>query len=217
MQKIQNVFPIYKLENNEKIRDLAEDRGQIYCRVAIMPTTTEETLTDAQKALLEKLSDKQKKTTLKGQLEREISNIFPVSVFSEYIDGLDDIAKNKEYFSEDSQNDIISQLSDLLKGEEFIFTYYTESIDVLLKGTEYNGTKVLYVETSDGDIKPVRSRNNLYFGFFESEEESFAFMQSRLVADIEDEKLMLENPSKTDEGREETNTTEKPKLQLKRK
>lgn len=217
MQKVQNVFPIYKLENNEKIRDLAEDRGQIYCRVAIMPTATEETLTDAQKALLEKLSDKQKKTTLKGQLEREISNIFPINVFSEYIEGLDEIAKSEDYFSEEGQNEIISQLSDLLKGEEFIFTYYTESVDVLLKGTEYNGTKVLYTENSDGDIKPIRSRNNLYFGFFESEEEAFSFMQSRLVADIEDEKLMLENPNKADESGEEIKTTEKPKLQLKRK
>jgi len=217
MQKVQNVFPIYKLENNEKIRDLAEDRGQIYCRVAIMPTATEDTLTDAQKALLEKLSDKQKKTTLKGQLEREISNIFPIAIFSEYIDGLEEIAKNEDYFSEEGQNEIISQLSDLLKGEEFIFTYYTESIDVLLKGTEYNGTKVLYTENSDGEIKPVRSRNNLYFGFFESEEEAFAFIQSRLVADIEEEKLMLENPNKPDESGEETKTTEKPKLQLKRK
>ena len=217
MQKVQNVFPIYKLENNEKIRNLAEDRGQIYCRVAIMPTASEETLTDAQKALLEKLSDKQKKTTLKGQLEREISNIFPINVFSEYIEGLDDIAKNEDYFSEDGQNEIISQLSDLLKGEEFIFTYYTESIEVLLKGTEYNGTKVLYGENANGEIKPIRSRNNLYFGFFESEEEAFAFMQSRLLTDIEDEKLMLENPNKTDESGEETKTTEKPKLQLKRK
>lgn len=217
MQKVQNVFPIYKLENNEKIRDLAEDRGQIYCRVAIMPTATEETLTDVQKALLEKLSDKQKKTTLKGQLEREISNIFPINVFSEYIEGLDEISKSEDYFSEEGQNEIISQLSDLLKGEEFIFTYYTESVDVLLKGTKYDGTKMLYTETSDGDIKSIRSRNNLYFGFFESEEEAFAFMQSRLVADIEDEKLMLENPNKTDEGEEETKPAEKPKLQLKRK
>jgi hypothetical protein len=173
---------------------------------------------------LAKLSDKQKKTTLKGQLEREISNIFPIAVFSEYIDGLEEIAKNEDYFSEEGQDEIISQLSDLLlphdneKGEEFIFTYYTESVDVLLKGTKYNGTKVLYAENSDGEIKPIRSRNNLYFGFFESEEEAFAFLQSRLVADIDDEKLMLENPNKSDESSEkETKPAEKPKLQLKRK
>lgn len=214
MQKVQNVFPIYKLENNEKIRDLAEDRGQIYCRVAILPTGTTDTLTDAQKELLSKLSEKQRNTTLKGQLEREISNIFPVSVFSDYIDGLDEIAKSEEYFSEDGQNEIISQLSDLLKSEKFIFTYYTESIENLLKGTEYEGTKVLYYESSDGTIKPVRSRNNLYFGFFDSEEEAFSFMQSRLVADIENENILLENPNGTTEKPEEP---EKPKLQLKRK
>lgn len=215
MQKVQNVFPIYKLENNEKIRDLAEGRGQIYCRVAIMPSGDESTLTDAQKALLGKLSEKQRNTTLKGQLEREISNIFPVSVFSDYIDGLDEIAKSEEYFGEDGQNEIISQLSDLLKSEKFIFTYYTESIESLLKGTEYEGTKVVYAENANGEIRPIRSRNNLYFGFFDSEEEAFSFMQSRLISDIEDENLMLENPNGTSESKEEK--PEKPKLTLKRK
>ena len=218
MQKVQNVFSIYKLENNEKIRDLAEDRSQIYCRVAIMPNGDESTLTDTQKALLEKLSEKQRKTTLKGQLEREISNVFPVSVFSEYIDGLDEIATNEEYFSEEGQNEIISQLSDLLKGEEFIFTYFTESVENLLKGTEHEGVKVVYAENSEGVIRPIRSRNNLYFGFFESEEEAFSFMQSRLIADIENENLLLENPNGTTEVQTEAKVeTTKPKLQLKRK
>lgn len=215
MQKVQNKFPIYKLETNDKIIDLAENRSQIYCRVAIMPSGDESTLTDAQKALLATLSEKQRNTTLKGQLEREVSNVFPVSVFSDYIDGLDEIAKSEEYFSEDGQKEIISQLSDLLKNEIFIFTYYTESIENLLKGTEYEGTKVLYYENSDGTIKPVRSRNNLYFGFFDSEEEAFSFMQSRLLSDIEDENLMLENPNGTTESKEEK--PEKPKLTLKRK
>ena len=218
MQKVQNVFAIYKLETNEKIIDLAEGRGQIYCRVAIMPSGDESTLTSAQKELLSKLSEKQRNTTLKGQLEREISNVFPVSVFSDYIDGLDEIAKSEEYFSEDGQNDIISQLSDLLKNEKFIFTYYTESIENLLKGTEYEGTKVLYYENADGTIKLVRSRNNLYFGFFDSEEEAFSFMQSRLLSDIEDENIMLENPNGTTESKEEKpEKPEKPKLTLKRK
>lgn len=215
MQKVQNKFPIYKLETNDKIMDLAENRSQIYCRVAIMPSGDESVLTDAQKALLATLSEKQRNTTLKGQLEREISNVFPVSVFSDYIDGLDEIAKSEEYFSEDGQKEIISQLSDLLKNEIFIFTYYTESIENLLKGTEYEGTKVLYYENSDGTIKPVRSRNNLYFGFFDSEEEAFSFMQSRLLSDIEDENIMLENPNGTSESKEEK--PEKPKLTLKRK
>lgn len=215
MQKVQNKFPIYKLETNDKIMDLAENRGQIYCRVAIMPSGDESVLTDAQKALLATLSEKQRNTTLKGQLEREISNVFPVSVFSDYIDGLEEISKSEEYFSEDGQKEIISQLSDLLKNEIFIFTYYTESIENLLKGTEYEGTKVLYYENSDGTIKPVRSRNNLYFGFFENEEECFSFMQSRLLSDIEEENMMLENPNDTPESKEEK--SEKPKLQLKRK
>lgn len=212
MQKVQNVFPIYKLENNSKIIDLASDRGQIYCRVAIMPTGTTDTLSDTQKALLAKLSDKQRNTTLKGQLEREISNVFPVSVFSDYIEGLEEITKSEEYFSEEGQNEIISQLSELLKNEKFIFTYYTESIENLLKGTQYENTKVLYVENADGEIRPIRSRNNLYFGFFDNEEEAFSFMQSRLISDIEEENLMLENPNAT-----ESETETKPKLQLKRK
>ena len=144
MQKVQNLFGLYKIETNEKIVNLAEEREQIYCRVAIMPSGDENALSDAQKALLDKLSEKQRKTTLKGQLEREISNVFPVSVFSEYIDGLDEISKDPEYFSEEGQNEIISQLSDLLKNEEFIFTYYVESIENLLKGTEYNDIKVVY-------------------------------------------------------------------------
>lgn len=217
MQKVQNVFPIYKLENNEKIRDLAEDRSQIYCRVAIMPSGDESTLTEAQKALLASLSEKQRNTTLRGQLEREISNVFPVSVFSDYIDGLDEIAKSEEYFSEDGQNEIISQLADLLKTEKFIFTYYTESVENLLKGTEYENTKVLYYENSDGTIKPIRNRNNLYFGFFDSEDEAFSFMQSRLVADIEDDNLMLENPNTETETAKTAETETKPKLTLKRK
>ena len=216
MQKVQNLFGLYKIETNEKIINLAEEREQIYCRVAIMPSGDENALSDAQKALLDKLSEKQRKTTLKGQLEREISNVFPVSVFSEYIDGLDEISKNAEYFSEEAQNEIISQLSDLLKNEEFIFTYYVESIENLLKGTEYNDIKVVYAENANGEIRPIRSRNNLYFGFFESEEEAFSFMQSRLISDIENENLLLENPN----GTAEVQTEEKkatPKLQLKRK
>lgn len=215
MQKVQNLFGIYKLETNEKIINLADERGQIYCRVAIMPSGDENALNDAQKALLAKLSEKQRKTTLKGQLEREISNVFPVSVFSEYIEGLDEISKNEEYFSEEGQNEIISQLSDLLKNEEFIFTYYVESVENLLKGTEYNDIKVLYAENANGEIRPIRSRNNLYFGFFESEEEAFSFMQSRLISDIEDENIMLENPNENADT--EIKTPEKPKLQLKRK
>ena len=175
---------------------------------------TPASLNDAQKALLAKLSEKQRKTTLKGQLEREISNVFPVSVFSEYIDGLDEISKNKEYFSEEEQNEIISQLSELLKNEEFIFTYYVESIENLLKGTQYNEVKMVYAENTNGEIRPIRSRNNLYFGFFESEEEAFSFMQSRLISDIENENLMLENPNAEEEKPEKP---EKPKLQLKRK
>lgn len=218
MQKTMNKFGIYKIETNEKIIDLATDRGQMYCRVAILPTGNEDTLTDEQKALLQSLSDKQRKTTLKGQLEREISNVFPVSVFSEYIDGLDEIATDEEYFSEDGQNEIVNQLAELLKGEEFIFTYYTETVETLLKGTEYEGTKVLYTENSDGNIKAVRSRNNLYFGFFDNVEETFAFMQSRLVNDIENETLLLDNPNVTETETKETETKEtKPKLTLKRK
>ena len=218
MQKVQNLFGLYKIETNEKIVNLAEEREQIYCRVAIMPSGDENALSDAQKALLDKLSEKQRKTTLKGQLEREISNVFPVSVFSEYIDGLDEISKDPEYFSEEGQNEIISQLSDLLKNEEFIFTYYVESIENLLKGTEYNDIKVVYAENANGEIRPIRSRNNLYFGFFESEEEAFSFMQSRLISDIENENLLLENPNGTTEAQtEEKKETAKPKLQLKRK
>lgn len=216
MQKNQLVSTIYKLETNEKVIDLAEDRGQVYCRVAIMPTGDENTLTDEEKALLSQLSEKQKKTTLKGQLEREISNIFPVSVFSEYIDGLEEISKDSEYFSEEGQNEIISQLSELLKNEKFIFTYYTESIENLLKNTEYDSIKVLYAENSNGEIRPIRSRNNLYFGFFNAEEEAFSFMQSRLLSDIEEEKILIENPNVEAEKSVEK-PTEKPKLQLKRK
>ena len=218
MQKVQNLFGVYKIETNEKIINLAEEREQIYCRVAIMPSGDENALNDTQKALLEKLSEKQRKTTLKGQLEREISNVFPVSVFSEYIEGLDEISKNAEYFSEEGQNEIISQLSELLKGEEFIFTYFVESVENLLKGTEYNDTKVVYAENANGEIRPIRSRNNLYFGFFESEEEAFSFMQSRLIADIENENLLLENPNGTTDVQAEVKVeTAKPKLQLKRK
>lgn len=215
MQKVQNKFPLYKVETNDKIFALAETRGQIYCRCAIMPSGDESTLNETQRKLLESLSEKQRNTTLKGQLEREISNVFPVTVFSEYIDGLEEIAKDESYFSEDGQNEIISQLADLLKGETFIFTYYVESVENLLKGTEFEGTKVLYYENADNTIKPIRSRNNLYFGFFDAEDEAFSFMQSRLLSDIEDENLMLENPNDTTETQVETKTP--PKLQLKRK
>lgn len=219
MQKVQNVFPISKLETNDKIVDLAEDRGQIYCRVAIQPTGDEGTLTDAQKALLAKLSEKQRATTLRGQLEREISNVFPVSVFVDYIDGLDDIFANAEYFSEDGQNEVVKALADAVKGEKFIFTYYTESVGALLRDTEYDGTTVLYADTATNGIRPIRSRNNLYFGFFDNEEEALSFMQSRLLSDIEDGNLLLENPNavetETDSGKD--NKSEKPKLTLRRK
>lgn len=217
MQKVQNVFTLYKVETNTKICDLAEGRGQLYCRVAIMPQGNEETLSDAQKELLSKLSEKQRNTTLRGQLEREVSNIFPLSVFSEYVDGLDKICTSEEYFSEDAQKEVIDELAKVVIGEKFIFTYYTESVATLLKGTEHDGISVLYAETESNGVRPIRNRNNLYFGFFDNEEEAFSFMQGRLLDAIENEDLFIENPVATNESNEsEKESKPKIKLSLKR-
>jgi hypothetical protein len=214
MTKQQNIWPIFKLETNEKIRDLAADRGQMYCRVAIKPAGNDDTLTDAQKALLAKLSEKQRNTTLRGQLEREVSNIFPLSVFADYVDGLEEICTNEEYFGEEGQNEVISELAKVVIGEKFIFTYYTENVGALLQGTEYDGISVLYAETAENGVRPIHSRNNLYFGFFDAEEECFSFMQSRLIADIKNETLLVENPNGTNESEEKPKETEKPKKPL---
>ena len=154
---------------------------------------------------------------MKGQLTREISNIFPATILSDYIDGLDNLTA--EDLTDETQEDIISQLSEILKGKEngktlqFIFTYYTFSVSDLLKDTEYNGTDKLYTE--NGSI--VRQRNNLYFGFFDDEEEAFSFMRGRLIDAIENEDLTLDSPiSETAPTDAETETKpEKPKIQIK--
>lgn len=211
IMKVQNIFPIAKVETNDKLRDLSRERETLYFRLAIQPNGDENSLTDTQKALLAKLGDKAKKITLKGQLNREISNIFPATILSDEIDGLDKLTADD--LTDETQDDLISQIFDLLKDEEgFIFTYYTFSVSDLLNGTEYSDIDKLYTE--NGSI--VRQRNNLYFGFFDDEEEAFSFMKGRLIDAIESGDLLTENPN----GETETETpkaTEKPKITLKRK
>lgn len=217
MKVTKNIFPIYKVETNEKIIALAEERNEIYCRVAIRPQGNSDNLSEEEKALLDQLSDKQRTTTLNGQLTQEISNIFPVSVFSEYVDGLESICKDKEYFSAEAQHEIVDQLAELLTKEKFIFTYYTASVEELLQGTEYQGAKVLYYEREDGTIKAIGTRNNLYFGFFNDTESALSFMSSRLVADIDDGYLLTEKSTAENESEQQTAASDKPKIQLSRK
>ena len=215
--KVQNLFAVSKVETNDTLKELSRERENLYFRLAIVPSGNEETLTDTQRELLAKLGEKAKNITMKGQLTREISNIFPATILSDYIDGLDNLTA--EDLTDETQEDIISQLSEILKGKEngktlqFIFTYYTFSVSDLLKDTEYNGTDKLYTE--NGSI--VRQRNNLYFGFFDDEEEAFSFMRGRLIDAIENEDLTLDSPiSETAPTDAETETKpEKPKIQIK--
>ena len=193
--KVQNLFSVAKVETNDTLKETSRERGTLYFRLAIVPSGNEETLTDAQKAMLAKLGEMARNITLKGQLTREISNVFPATILSDYIDGLDSITP--EDLTDETQDELISQLSDILKGNDekgnrlqFIFTYYTFSVADLLKGTDYEGAEKLYTE--NGSI--VRQRNNLYFGFFDDEEEAFSFMRSRLISAIEEEDLTTEAP-----------------------
>lgn len=210
--KVQNLFSVAKVETNDTLKETSRERGTLYFRLAIVPSGNEETLTDAQKAMLAKLGEKARKITLKGQLTREISNVFPATILSDYVDGLDTLTA--EDLTDETQDDVISQLADILKGNDekgnrlqFIFTYYTFSVADLLKGTEYEGAEKLYTE--NGSI--VRQRNNLYFGFFDDEEEAFSFMRSRLISAIEDEDLTIEAP----ESEEAPAAPKKPKISLK--
>lgn len=210
--KVQNIFPVSKIETNDKLKELSRERETLYFRLAIQPSGDENSLNDTQKALLSRLGEKAKKITLNGQLNREISNIFPASILSDYIDGIDDLTADD--LTDEMQDDLVNQIFDLLKEENgYIFTYYTFSVSDLLKGTEYSDIDKLYTE--NGSI--VRQRNNLYFGFFDDEEEAFSFMKSRLIDAIENEDLLTESPN----GETETETTkaetEKPKITLKRK
>lgn len=207
--KVQNIFPVSVVETNDTLKDVSRERETLYFRLAIVPSGDENNLTDEQKALLNKLSKTAKEITLKGMLKREISNVFPATILSDYIDGLDKLTADD--LTDENQDDLVGQISDILKEEKdgFLFTYYTFSVSELLKGTEYNGTDKLYNE--NGGI--IRQRNNLYFGFFDDEEEAFSFMRSRLIDDIENEKLYIENPSVS----EEEEKPEKPKIQLRRK
>ncbi len=214
--KIQNLFGVAKVETNDTLRELSRERETLYFRLAIQPSGNEETLTDAQKALLAKLGEKAKNITMKGQLTREISNIFPATILSDYVDGLDTLTA--EDLTDETQEDIISQLSNILKGKDekgntlqFIFTYYTFSVADLLKGTDYEGTEKLYTE--NGSI--VRQRNNLYFGFFDDEEEAFSFMRGRLIDAIENEDLILDNPNTEEKPAATETKPEKPKISLK--
>ena len=214
LMKVQNIFPIAKVETNDKLRELSRERETLYFRLAIQPNGDENSLNDAQKALLAKLGDKAKKITLNGQLNREISNIFPATILADEIDGLDKLTADD--LTDEMQDDLVAQIFDLLKEEEgFIFTYYTFSVSDLLKGTEYSNVDKLYTE--NGSI--VRQRNNLYFGFFDDEEEAFSFMKGRLIDAIENEDLLIENPNGETETETETTKaeTEKPKITLKRK
>ena len=213
--KVQNLFSVAKVETNDTLKETSRERGTLYFRLAIVPSGSEETLTDAQKAMLAKLGEKARNITLKGQLTREISNVFPATILSDYVDGLDTLTA--EDLTDETQDDVISQLAEILKGKDekgnvlqFIFTYYTFSVADLLKGTEYDGTEKLYTE--NGSI--VRQRNNLYFGFFDDEEEAFSFMRSRLISAIEEEDLTTEAPE-SEEAPKESATPAKPKISLK--
>lgn len=212
--KVQNIFPVSKIETNDKLKELSRERETLYFRLAIQPGGDENSLNDTQKALLSRLGEKAKKITLNGQLNREISNIFPASILSDYIDGIDDLTADD--LTDEMQDDLVNQIFDLLKEENgYIFTYYTFPVSDLLKGTEYSDIDKLYTE--NGSI--VRQRNNLYFGFFDDEEEAFSFMKGRLIDAIENEDLLTENPNgETEtETKVETPKTEKPKITLKRK
>lgn len=215
IMKVQNLFSVAKVETNDTLKETSRERGVLYFRLAIVPSGNEETLTDAQKAMLAKLGEKARKITLKGQLTREISNVFPATILSDYIDGLDTLTTDD--LTDENQDEIIEQLAAILKGDDekgnrlqFIFTYYTFSVADLLKGTEFDGVDKLY--TDSGNI--VRQRNNLYFGFFDDEEEAFSFMRSRLISAIEDDDLTISAP---DENETEPSETEpnKPKISLK--
>lgn len=214
--KVQEIFPVSVVETNDALKEASRDRGTLYFRLAISPSGDENNLSEEQKALLSKLSETAKEITLKGMLKREISNVFPASILSDYIDGIDDIAP--EDLTDETQEDYVSQISEILKAEKgFLFTYFTFSVSELLKGTEYSDIDKLYTE--NGSI--VRQRNNLYFGFFDDEEEAFGFMRSRLTQDIEDEKLLLENPNVEEKPEKHVKPSEKPsekpKLHLRRK
>lgn len=218
IMKVQNIFPVSKVETNDTLRELSRDNGTLYFRLAIQPSGNESALTDAQKELLSKLGAKAKEITLKGQLTREISNVFRASILSDYIDGLDELTA--EDLTDEMQDEIISQLDEILKGNDesgktiqFLFTYYTFSVSELLKDTEYNGIDKLYTE--NGSI--VRQRNNLYFGFFDDEEEAFSFMRGRLIDAIENEDLTIDNPNISEEEETPKEETKKPKISLKHK
>lgn len=214
--KVQNLFSVAKVETNDTLKETSRDRGMLYFRLAIVPSGNEETLTDAQKAMLAKLGEKARNITLKGQLTREISNIFPATILSDYVDGLDTLTA--EDLTDETQDDVVSQLADILKGNDekgnrlqFIFTYYTFSVADLLKGTGYEGAEKLYTE--NGSI--VRQRNNLYFGFFDDEEEAFSFMRSRLISAIEEEDLTIEAPENEEAPAAAPAAPAKPKISLK--
>lgn len=210
--KVQNIFPVSVVETNDTLKDVSRERGNLYFRLAISPSGDENSLSEEQKALLSKLSPTAKEITLKGMLRREISNVFPASILSDYIDGIDAITADD--LTDEMQDDLVGQISEILKAEKgYLFTYFTFSITDLLNGTEYAGIDKLYTE--NGLI--VRQRNNLYFGFFDDEEEAFSFMRSRLIDDIENDKLYTENPSAPEQTENAPKPTEKPKLQLKRK
>ena len=209
--KKQSIFPVSKVETNDTLKDLSRERETLYFRLAITPSGDEETLTKEQKEMLSKLGEKAKAITLKGQLTREISNIFPANILSDYIDGIDQVTA--DMLDDEMQDDLVSQISDILKAEKgFIFTYYTFSVSDLLKDTDYKGIDKLYTE--NGSI--VRQRNNLYFGFFDDEEEAFSFMRGRLIDAIESGDLTESAPETTTPKAEEEKP-EKPKLNLRRK
>lgn len=208
--KVQNIFPVSVVETNDTLKEVSRERETLYFRLAISPSGDENSLNEEQKTLLSKLSPTAKEITLKGMLRREISNVFPATILADYIDGIDSISADD--LTDENQDDLVSQISEILKGEKgYLFTYFTFSVADLLKGTEYSDIDKLYTE--NGSI--VRQRNNLYFGFFDDEEEAFSFMRSRLIDDIENEKLYTENQNAPVESAPKT--TEKPKLQLKRK
>ena len=208
--KVQNIFPVSVVETNDTLKELSRDRETLYFRLAITPNGSDETLTNEQKEMLAKLGEKAKKITQKGQLKREISNIFPASILSDEIDGLDTLTADD--LDDETQEDLVTQISEILKAEEgYIFTYYTFSVSDLLKGTEYEGIDKLFTE--NGSI--VRQRNNLYFGFFDDEEEAFSFMRGRLIDAIENGDLVEKPENVEEEPKEEKH--EKPKISLRRK
>lgn len=74
-------------------------------------------------------------------------------------------------------------------GMQNIFTVCTESVEALLNGTDYEGTKAVAYEDDSGNVRELSEQSRLYFGIMQDADAALRAMRRSLLARLNDGSL----------------------------